>query len=119
MNYNKLQFLITKNDLSFEKAARISGFKSGVGFKQMMQNKTMNVAALERLADYFKKPIAYFFDQEEGQSYNLNEPQEAYGSNYKNKYIEMLEKDNEALRKAIDKLSNNPGYEEAKSKQVS
>ncbi len=98
MNYSKLQLLISKENLSLAKAGRIGSFKSGTGFREMMKNKTMTVITLENLADYFKKPIAYFFDQESVNDL-VNEPQAKYGN--KVELLGRIENENDFLREQI------------------
>lgn len=88
MNYNKIDSLRNKLGLSRAAIARIVGM-TNQGFISMMEKKTMNVAVLEKLATYYKKPISYFFDDEELNQ--VSEPQAGY-SNLKEKYVEVLEK---------------------------
>ena len=48
LDYNKIWSLISKNNLTKAKAARI-GDMSETGFRQMMERKTMAVSTLIRL----------------------------------------------------------------------
>ena len=64
MDYNKLWSLINEKNLSKGAAARVVGM-STTGFIQMMDRKTMAVSTLEKFADYFHVPIAYFFSEYE------------------------------------------------------
>ncbi len=62
MDYNKLWSLINEKNLSKGAAARVVEM-STTGFIQMMDRKTMAVSTLERFADYFHVPVAYFFSE--------------------------------------------------------
>lgn len=64
VNYNKLWSLINQINLSQNAAARMIGMSS-TGFKQMMDRQTMPVSVLEKFAEYFNKPVSYFFDEED------------------------------------------------------
>lgn len=66
MDYNKVWSLINGKNLSQNKISRILDLSS-TGFKLMMDRRTMTVATLEKLAEYFDKPVSYFFDEEENE----------------------------------------------------
>jgi len=64
MDYNNVWSLINKAEKSKRSMAKIVGM-SGQGFSKMMENKTMTIEVLEKIADHFKLPITHFFDTED------------------------------------------------------
>ena len=64
MNYEKIEQLIKKENLTQNKAAAAFGMSSP-GFKEMLDNKTMKVETLEKIAKYFNVPVSYFFEDGE------------------------------------------------------
>jgi transcriptional regulator with XRE-family HTH domain len=94
MNYKKLKELVEKENLSQNKAATAFGM-SAPGYKDMIENQTMKVETLEKIATHFQIPVSYFFDEQEN---ILNEPKSQYKTNCcalcaaKDKQIFYLEK---------------------------
>lgn len=64
MDYNNVWSLINKANLSKRAMAKIIGM-TGTGFDKMMDNKTMTVDVLEKVATYFKVPLTTFFSTED------------------------------------------------------
>jgi transcriptional regulator with XRE-family HTH domain len=62
MNYEKLRELIKKENLSQNQMAKNFGM-SAPGYKEMLEKKSLKVKNLEKIADYFKVPVSYFFDE--------------------------------------------------------
>ncbi|MCY1720213.1 helix-turn-helix transcriptional regulator [Prolixibacteraceae bacterium Z1-6] len=62
MNFKKLEDLKESRKVNFEELSKITG-KSVGGLKKMWTNRKVSVEVLEKLAKYFKMPIAYFFDE--------------------------------------------------------
>jgi len=94
MNYKKLKELVEKENLSQNKAAVVFGM-SAPGYKDMIENHTMKVDTLEKVAKHFNTPVSYFFDEQEPE---VQEPPAGYKTNgcklceEKEKRIELLEK---------------------------
>ena len=118
LDYNKIWSLISKNNLTKAKAARI-GEMSETGFRQMMERKTMAVATLVRYAIYFEKPISYFFAYSSDFD-TVNEDRDAYDKAgdqkcpecaEKEKRIETLEKLVSTQEKLISSLEQKPETE--------
>ena len=63
MDYNNVWSLINKAEKSKRAMAKIVGM-SAQGFNTMMDNKTMSVDVIEKIANHFKLPLSYFFDTE-------------------------------------------------------
>lgn len=94
MNYKKLKELVEKENLSQNKAATAFGM-SAPGYKEMLENQTMKVETLEKVAKHFNVPVSWFFDEDGNE---LNEPK----ADYKKNCCELcLEKD-----KLITELHN-------------
>jgi len=64
MDYNNVWSLINKANLSKRAIAKIIGM-TGTGFDKMMDNRTMTVEVLEKIAIYFKVPLTTFFSTED------------------------------------------------------
>jgi transcriptional regulator with XRE-family HTH domain len=104
MNYKKLKELVDKENLSQNKAAAAFGM-SAPGYKEMLDNQTMKVETLEKVARHFNLPVSYFFDEVGNE---LNEPRPEYKNNCcelcreKDKQIEELKHDKEWLKSQIE-----------------
>lgn len=61
MNYNKLGELQTKKNVSNREIAKELEI-SDTGYKKMIENQTLTVKVLEKLADFYKVSISVFFD---------------------------------------------------------
>lgn len=76
LNINKIHSLINYGDLKIPQIAE----KINIPYttlKSKLKSNSWTPADIEKLADYFNKPIAYFFDKEES---NLaNESSAVYG----------------------------------------
>jgi transcriptional regulator with XRE-family HTH domain len=100
MNYKRLKELVDKENLSQNKAAAAFGM-SAPGYKEMLDNQTMKVETLEKVARHFNLPVSYFFDEEANE---LNEPR----AEYKTNCCELCrEKDRtiNTLERLVDELS--------------
>jgi transcriptional regulator with XRE-family HTH domain len=104
MNYKKLIDLVSEENLSDNKIARIMDM-SGTGYREMLKNQTMKVETLEKVARHFNVPVSYFFDEP---ATELNEPRPEYKTNCcelcreKDKQIEELKHDKEWLKSQIE-----------------
>lgn len=86
-----------QNNLTYRAMSDITGM-SPTGFKQTIDNKSLKVDTLMKIAVYFNKPISFFFDESpESIDSIAAEPSEEYG--FKGKYYELLEKYADALEK--------------------
>ncbi len=56
MNYKKILDEQHRLGLSNEKMAQHIGMKSGTGYQQMIDNQTLKVSNLEKIAEVFQKP---------------------------------------------------------------
>lgn len=78
MNYKKLIDLVKEENLSDNKIARVMDM-SGTGYRDMLKNKSMKVDTLEKVANHFKVPVSYFFEDQPGAIAELvHEPKAAY-----------------------------------------
>lgn len=108
LNYkiiNDLANSISSNKMEFYRDIGLTP----TGFRQTMEKKTMKVETLERIAAYFDKPVAYFFDVEIIPAV-VQEPSGEYGNDYKSKYFDLLEKYTNCLEEkdTLMKSSNEP-----------
>lgn len=71
MKYSKIEDLRISNKISIRKMARELEM-SDSGYSRMIENETCSVSVLERIANYFKLPITYFFDEKELKVYAEN-----------------------------------------------
>jgi transcriptional regulator with XRE-family HTH domain len=94
MNYKKLTDLVSEENLSDNKIARVMDM-TGTGYRDMLKNKSMKVDTLEKVARHFKVPVSYFFDEDVTE---LEEPKAEYKKNCcelckeKDKQIALYEK---------------------------
>jgi transcriptional regulator with XRE-family HTH domain len=106
MNYKKLNDLIRENNLTQNKAAAAFGVSSP-GLREMIDNKTMKVETLEKIAKYFNVPVSYFFDEDPCNE--LNEPPATYNKAQiicplcaeKDRIINLLEMHRDDLRREL------------------
>ncbi len=64
LNINKIHSLVNSFDFNMAKVSRGTGINYQT-FKSKMNSDSWTPDDVEKLADFFKKPIAYFFDREE------------------------------------------------------
>lgn len=116
MNYNKIEYLRKEKKVSLpEFSASIGMSKSG--FEKMMREKTCKVSTLEAIADYFSKPILYFFDdRQDVKAYYENEaitaaldvPPVTYGTTDKDIIIQkqdgFIQQLQETIKALIEKI---------------
>lgn len=90
-NENKMTKLLTEVS-NISEFSRISGITRTNYYKILETSKNIGIETLEKLSQYFNKPISYFFDEETTPN-----------QEYQNK-IEELEKEIRALRKENENL---------------
>lgn len=108
LNYNKIESAINYDRTPKTKIATILGIGEST-LRSRLERKNLTPDDVEKIADYFKKPIAYFFDREQDVSV-ANDEQHDYKvtridcpeciakqkeieelKEYRRKYIECLE----------------------------
>jgi len=65
MNYNKIKILSTEKRLSFTQLSKIIGMSRG-GLYAAIDNETLTIDTLEKIAKAFDVPIISFFENEPG-----------------------------------------------------
>jgi len=97
MNYNKIKLLCNEQNISFKDLCYTIELTEQ-GLNQSIRNKSLRIDVLEKIANHFKVPISYFF--EEG-----NEPSCAVKkTDSQTSRIEQLMIENSALKDEIIKL---------------
>ena len=61
MEYSKLKMLQENGRMSYIEMGQIIGLSDN-GYKKMVESKSCRVDYLEKIAEHFKKPIAWFFE---------------------------------------------------------
>lgn len=88
LNYQKIIDLMKKEKLSMRALADILGM-TGTGLGDSINNKTLKVDTLEKIANRFGLPVAYFFDEME----LINSPNTVS----KDDYYKLMDKYNKCL----------------------
>lgn len=90
---NRILILCGLNKMTVRKLAIETGF-SEQSFYRWFKEDSMEIKHLRKIAAYFKQDISYFFNNED-QTYFpeaiVEEKSEVYESNFKDKYIQVLE----------------------------
>lgn len=108
MNYNRIRDLLKQTKVDRTDFYQYVGM-SEVGFNKMMRVESCKVSTLEAIAEYFNKPIEYFFYTENYQvkidTNVLAEPENvAYLRNIINQKNEIIEQQKSMLELIIAKL---------------
>lgn len=99
MNYSKLRQLQKMNKISNREISVVVGL-TDTGYGKMLENETCTVSTLEKIANYFKVPVSYFFDEQKPLTYAENER-----SNVANEpcpFCEVLKAKNEGLEALLE-----------------
>jgi len=118
LNINKIESDINSNNLQSTDIARIIGVKYTTTLHRR-ENGNWTPDDVEKLADYFHRPIAYYFDREESETDKPTPPynkpctdQECLAEiDRLNKIIKALEYDKSILNGVIEKLLQKGGPE--------
>jgi len=105
LNYNKILSAINFERVPKTTIANILGIGEST-FRSRLDRKNLTPDDVEKIADYFGKPIGYFFDREEKDV--AGEPAAAYKNGdvcqlckQKDKQIEELKSDKEFLKEML------------------
>lgn len=69
VNYNRIRELRYQNKVTEEELAAAIGLSIG-GYQKMMKLETCTVSRLETIADFFKVPVTYFFEEDLPSNYD-------------------------------------------------
>lgn len=72
LNYNKIISDINRGKLSNRQVADVLGIAEST-FRSRIERKNITPDDIDKLSDYFKRPIAYYFDKEDKEGYRTNE----------------------------------------------
>jgi transcriptional regulator with XRE-family HTH domain len=72
LNYNKIISDINREKLSNRQIADVLGIAEST-FRSRIDRKNMTPDDIDKLSDYFKRPIAYYFDKEDKEAFLTNE----------------------------------------------
>jgi transcriptional regulator with XRE-family HTH domain len=64
LNYNKIESAINSAKLSTRKLGDILGIPEAT-YRDRIKKKNLSPDDVEKISDYFNKPISYFFDRED------------------------------------------------------
>lgn len=87
LNYNKIESVINGAKISTRKVGEILGIPDAT-YRNRLKKRNLSPDDIEKLADYFKKPISYFFDREDKPDIAGEDPAE-----YRRKCLQCEEKD--------------------------
>lgn len=94
LNYEIIKKLLSENFHSNEHFYKKIDL-TRVGYNRMIDNKSMKVETLEKIAQYFEKPIAFFFNEVTNERVEDED---------KRLLIDFLKKENAELKKEIERL---------------
>ena len=119
LDYSKIKHLQTKYGLSDRAMAKKIGM-SNTGYTKMIRNHSCSVETLVHIAEFFKKPLLYFFEGDtENYSENPDNILNCPECNKKNFRIDELKMELDTLRlkyiKSLEELSYKRGESVANS----
>lgn len=91
LNYNKIESAINSAKLSTRKLGDILGIPEAT-YRDRIKKKNLSPDDVEKIADYFNKPISYFFDREDQLDIVVESPVE-----YQRRCLQCEEKDRKII----------------------
>jgi len=109
MNYSKIKILLESKKITVKKLAEKIGI-SEIGLHKMMNNQSMRIDVIEKIAEFLEVPVSYFFEEnpvpcEKTKTHNVIQNGNGINNNMsitlKNNEIDKLKTENEFLKKQV------------------